>query len=361
MADAAATRVIEFYRRRVSQVQQEAALLRQGTLLHDTLCQATFAVPAVDVQRRRASMCHDGTPILYSLELTRSSECPAFRMLVEPGGVGLTVAEQINHSLRVADILLHRFGWQSAVDDLNSIAAFVFPKDSATVNQWWGGIWLGADMESRRNELRLYLNLRYGEAQVRWQRVADVLAWFGDESLVVPFDALHRHAAPQAIPVGMGIVVAEGRIRGLRLYAGLHEPGISSILSARPDQFSGADDDIRLLCDTFTARFGAFVRQSVTLGYDFSLDEAGQLQPNVARTKIDVSCQHIPPAARPALVPMLEDLSTHWELDATLVEGFLQDLDSCFGGRDIEYFSVGFRARLDHATIYAKPHGYALS
>jgi hypothetical protein len=350
----------------------ENSLLKGGgeecRLLHDALLRATFDHSPVDAQRRRASLCLDGTPIVYSLKLRPETdkmcqkadglpfELP-FRMLVEPGGLGITVAEQIDNSLRTVDILLHELGWQSAVDDLNEVIRRVFPRRASELSHWWGGIWLGMDFASDWSELRLYCNLRYGSELARWQRLADVLSWFGDPSLAGPLKSLIERVSPFAVPVGLGLVVSE-RICGFRLYAGVHEPSFPTIMQAWPNQPEDAYCNFGLFCKAFTNACGPFARQSVTFGFDFLLGHDGLLHPQISRTKVDVSCQVVSGKSVHLLLPLLHDLFDIWHLDYKKLDTFLEDLRICFGGSSLEHVSLGFGEKLDHVTIYAKPQGY---
>jgi hypothetical protein len=333
---------------------QEDSVNHEVQLLHSHLLRSTFDVPPLDVQRRRASISLDGTPIVYSLKLLRQDSAPAFRMLVEPGGLGVTVPEQIDYSLRTIDTILHKLGWESSIEDLNAIITRVFPPDASAVLHWWGGMWLGMAFSTDHLELRLYLNLRHEEATARWQRLANVLGWFGDLSLEVPLQALIQRVAPHAIPVGLGVVVSK-RVCGFRIYVGMHTPSLDTILIAGPERLAGAAQDITFFCNSFTKTFGPFARQSVTLGYDFLLEETGILRPLITRTKIDVSCEFL---SASDVFPWFDYLLSKWDFDVKQSSAFFKDLQICFGGAQIEYVSLGCREGIDHITVYAKPDGY---
>jgi hypothetical protein len=346
-----------FFRRQTDSVYGEGDLFEKGRLLHTALLRAIVDTCPADIQRRRASMCLDGTPVVYSLKLKQAPEPSAFRMLVEPGGLSITVPEQIDLSLRTVDGLLHALGWESTVADLNAVIARVFPKEINALSHWWGGIWLGMDLSPNGIELRLYLNLRHGEALARWQRVADVLAWFSDESLAAPLKSLIEQVSVHAIPVGLGVVVSN-RIRACRIYAGMYEPKLEAILAASPELRADGAGEVSLFCNSFLKAFGPFTRQSVTLGYDFIFDTDGLLHTNIARTKIDVSCQLLAGGARHLLAPLVKDLLRAWQMDAEPLSIFLKEMRACFHGVSIEYISLGFNRALDHVTVYAKPDGY---
>ena len=335
----------------------EGGLPENGRLLHTALLGVSTNDVHKQAKRRRASMCLDGTPVVYSLKSERNTTVLPFRMLVEPGGLGITVPEQINTSFNTVTRLLHNFGWTSALDSLNAVVSRVFPWGDNTTEKLWGGIWLGCDLSGDESQLRLYLNLRYGESLSRWQRVADVLSWFGDSTLAGPLKTLIDQVSPHAIPVGLGIAVSE-QIRALRLYVGMYDPGYESILKAGMNKFYVAKRDVEFLCSSFTDTFGPFIRQSVTLGYDFILDNGRLTKPKIKRTKIDISCQLIKQDRLHLLVPVIIDLTRAWKLDDKQLHIFLEDMTECFGGFDIEFMSCGFVEGLEHVTVYAKPHGF---
>ncbi|HEX7181042.1 MAG TPA: hypothetical protein VF756_04310 [Thermoanaerobaculia bacterium] len=345
-----------FFRRRTS-AAPEAAWLRPGCLLHQALARSITEIPAAPVARRRPSMCHDGTPVVYSLKLHRGSvgaAPPGFRMLVEPGGVGIPVSRQIAFSLRVVQELIDQLAWQAAAGDLNEITELIFPAEAEIVDAWWGGVWLGASVGPPAPELRLYLNLRHGDAPARWQRLADVLGHFGGPSLTRVFGDWIAAVHPHGIPVGLGIVIAGGRLAALRAYAGLHQPSLdslSAVLGPRRDAAGPALDD---LCRGFAA-LGGFRPQSVTVGFDFIRDRSGVLRPEIARTKVDASCQLVEPSGRAALAPWIRELLSGWGLDPRPLDLFEEDLRTCWGACETEFLSVGFRDGVDHATVYSRP------
>ena len=325
----------------------------KGNQLWNALLQPTFNIPPVGTPLRAASICIDGTPIVFSIKLTRQQEAPAFRILVEPGGTGISVPQQINCSLKTIDEMLQIMGWESAAEQINSIIGHVFPVDSKEVENWWGGIWLGASLSEDQTELRMYLNLRHGNGIQRWQRVANVLTEFSDDSLGPVLESLIMQTAPHVIPVGLGIVISK-QVRGIRLYTGMSDPGEQSILDCISGNNTAVKDDIHWFCNEITRRFGAFAKQSVTLGYDFHLDKSGMLQPLITRTKIDVACQRFAKAGE--FVPFLHQLVQQFKFDNSQLPSFLSDLKSCFHGSDVEYISIGVDGGIDHLTIYAKPH-----
>lgn len=350
-------RIERFFERRVTEMYGKDGLPENCRLFHTALLGASINNLQGKIKLRRASMCLDGTPVVYSLKSVGNASVPPFRMLVEPGGLGITVPEQINISLRVLDELLHKMGWVFVLSDLNAVISRVFPWDAGTAEELWGGIWLGCDLSGDEIQLRLYLNLRYGEALSRWQRLADVLSWFGDSTLVRPLRILIEQVSPHAIPVGLGIAVSE-QIRAIRVYVGMHDPKYKSILEAGMDKLYRSKRDVGLICSSFTDSFGSFIKQSVTLGYDFILEKGRLAQPKIRRTKIDVSCQLIKKDKRHLLIPMIIYLIKNWDLNDKKLNIFLEDMTECFGGFDIEFMSFGFVEELEHVTVYAKPHGF---
>jgi hypothetical protein len=358
------TRLEQFFHSRVMSADVNPRARAQGVVLHDALIRAISNVASEDIQRRRASICLDETPVVYSLKLGRevySDRLPGFRMLVEPGGLGITVPQQINTALGIVDELLQRLGWQAAAEDINAVVTRVFPRDSASVSHWWGGIWLGMALTHDRAELRIYLNLRHGEALQRWQRIADVLAWFGDESLTLPLESLIARVCAHAIPVGLGVIVSEA-LRGFRIYTGMYEPTVEAIHYARgtasQNELIDLKSDIAIFCNAFTTAFGPLARQSVTMGYDFVLQD-GLLVPEVTRTKADICCHFVPRDRAHLLESLLEDRLRAGDGNPVPLKSFLRDLQSSFGGATTEFIGMGLGERAEAINIYVKPLGCA--
>jgi hypothetical protein len=310
----------------------------QSDQLWQSLLQPTFNIPPVTTPLRAASICMDGTPVVFSVKLTHEQEAPAFRVLVEPGGTGITVPQQVSCSLKAADELLQIMGWQQAAEQVNSIIREVFPSNSAELENWWGGIWLGTSIAESHTELRLYLNLRHGNMLQRWQRVVNVLTIFSDESIGPVLEKLILQSSPHAI----------------RLYGGMQDPNENRIMDCISGNASLVKDEIHWFCQQIEQQFGSFTRQSVTLGYDFHLDKTGILQPLISRTKIDVACQRF--AKAEGFLPFLHQLVQRFQFDNSHLPSFLADLRYSFSGYDVEYISLGVDDGIDHLTVYAKPH-----
>ena len=351
-----------FYQRRIALIETSltgesysgsSRLSSKNNQLWQSLLKPTFNIQPITTPLRAASICIDGTPVVFSVKLTREQESPAFRVLVEPGGTGITVPQQVSCSLKAADELLQIMGWQQAAEQVNRIIHHVFPADSAELENWWGGIWLGTSIADTHTELRMYLNLRHGNTLQRWQRVADVLTEFSDDSIAPVLEKLIVQTSPHAIPVGLGIVIS-GSVRGIRLYAGMQEPSETSIMDCISGDASLVKDDIHWFCNAILEQFGPFARQSITLGYDFHLDKKGVLQPLISRTKIDVACQRF--AKAEGFIPFLHQLVQEFNFDNSQLPSFLSDLRHCFNGCDVEYISLGVDGGIDHLTVYAKPH-----
>jgi hypothetical protein len=353
----ACERLDKFFIRQTSEMYGESGLPESYRFLHTALVAASVNELQEKAKLRRASMCLDGTPVVYSLKSQRNTALLPLRMLVEPGGLGITVSEQINVSLRLVDEILHRMGWLSVISDLNAVIPRVFPWDASIAEKLWGGIWLGCELSFDEIQFRIYLNLRYGDAHSRWQRFADVLSLFGDSSHATPLKSLIKQVLPYAIPVGLGIALSE-KIRAIRLYVGMYDPNYESILKAGIDKLHGSQFDVSVICNSFTNAFGPFVQQSVTLGYDFILKSGRLVSPKIKRTKLDISCQLIKKDNLHLLIPLITDLLLEWDLDNKQLNNFLKDMIECFGGFDIEFLSFGFVERLEHITVYAKPKGY---
>ena len=354
--------VPEAFRRFYQHFGERAVLSRsvQADAIHEALLTSTFNVKKVDVNRRRASISVDGIPVVYSFKLPLSAECPTFRILCEPGGLGITVQEQIEYSRRALLALTERLGWCSAQRGLDEILAHIIPNDPAAVSDWWGGLWIGAAIQADVAELRVYANLRHGELISRWQRVANLLAPFADERLIPVVREWIDTASRVAIPVGAGVVLARSGVPVVRIYLGVESPGMDAIRIARGQRFHGSDAPLAEFCEAFVTTYGPFRRQSMTLGYDFAREAGGLFQPEIARFKVDVSFVNIRADFNPSPDTfILEQIERVFPEAAESYNAFRDDLAVCFGGSVIEYLSLNTSGnRLSEMTVYVRPHRY---
>lgn len=337
-----------------------------GSSIYQDLIESAI-VPAIEgVMLRRPSLCLDNTPVVYSQSLATMQkrqddrEGMTFRLLVEPGGTGITVAKQVDVALLTADRIIQRLNWQAAISDLNGLVARVFPDDASVLQNWWGGIWLGLAVSLHSLQLRLYLNLRHGNAHARWQRFADVMGFLGDETLGDLLQRLASTVAPFAIPVGVGVVLSENRVAALRLYVGVYHPTQETIKSLLIDSNERKDQVVVELFESFGTLIGLSKSQSVTIGYDFFLDNHGIILPLIERVKIDVCCQFMSEDCEPELYATLSRFAQIWQLDIDPLKFFVADLVESFGGYRTEFVSFSLSGESPGITVYAKPDGYPL-
>lgn len=302
-------------------------------------------------------MCHDGTPLVYSASCGPGVS-PSHRLLVEPGGVGVDVPEQVAGALELLDEAHAELGWDGVSADLRTVASLVFPADPKPMRGWWGGAWIGLVLSPGEIETRLYANLRWGEAGARWQRACDAICALADERLTPTLRDLIARVAPVAIPVGLGVACSGNAVRALRLYAGVHVPRADAIASALPPAQADLGDRVARLCAGYEGRFGEITPQSVTLGYDLVLDRAGAVRPDVGRTKVDVSCQLIEEGVRPGAWEFAASLAREVGDDGSEVARLRDDLTAAFGGAEVEFVSLSLRQPGPSASVYAKPANF---
>jgi hypothetical protein len=336
-----------------------------GAILLGELAASIDASGAPAQWQRRPSLSFDGTPLVLSCKLAREAD-PALRVLVEPGHLGMTVAQQVACALTRLDGMLGRLGWRQAVAQINAIASCVFPHDAADTAHWWGGIWLGASVAACVSagaestgadaDLRLYLNLRHGDASARWRRLRAVLAAFAQGQAIPGLPAWMSMVAEHAIPVGLGMVVSAAGVIALRVYVGVATPSLAVLTALAHSVDDAAVPELATVHDGFTDRFGPMPAQSVTAGFDFlrsRSDVQGQI--SIRRTKFDLCCDLIDPARRPLLLPWIRQLLADQALDAAPLATLLGDIDAIWGGSRIQFLSLGFQPRFDHLTVYVLP------
>lgn len=324
-------------------------------VLHDALVAAALEVPRGPAVRR-PSMCHDGTPVTYSAALDAANP---LRLLVEPGGCAIGVPEQLDGSLALLDALLAERGWEAARAHLHRICAAALPAQRSVTSTWWGGAWLGLVAEpGAPTQLRLYLNLRWGDPASRWQRGLDAICGAADASLTPTLEDLVRTCAPAGVPVGLGLAFAAGDLRALRLYVGVHAPARTGLAALLPAGLRHQEEVARRFGALATQRLGPPPAQSVTAGYDFVLRD-GAVRPGIARCKLDLSCQPLDDPGRVQAELVAREFAAALGLDGGELERFQADLGAAYGGSTLEFLSLGLRPDRTGMSVYVKPHGLA--
>lgn len=306
--------------------------------------------------KRESSLFVDGTPFGTSLCLTEKMF--KIRALVEVGGLHRSLPEQIDHSLRTLIELYQILGWYQSTSVVNWFCRQIFPSDSRELENWWGGIWMGVVMgPNNQIELRIYFNLRSGSLLDRWNRIDNLLEPFSQGAKGILNHSLRIASIEStAIPVGIGIVLTQDELKGVRLYQGLEKTRaqqVSSLLekTASPLDFS---EEIVAPLSRLEKRFGFTVPQGLTVSHDFQMRQS-KLCDQVARVKCDVNCQ--------PFVQVDADGFEDWVLSTLNATGeqamknYAALLSDHFGGASLDYFSLGAQTKGSHRTLYVKPAG----
>lgn len=287
--------------------------------------------------RRRPFVSLDGTPLVYSASTADRS----LRLLVEPGALALDVPQQIERALGLLDDALAALGWRSAADEIDAVVRGALPPTAAGARVLRGGVGVGlAAAPGNRLELRLYLDLRAGPADDRWQRVAAATAPIADAAVRAALQTLANRVVPLALPVGLAAVV-RGRLAGLRLYAGVEHPtprALATLTGLAPR-----------IVDAFGA-LGTFGPQQVTVAYDLQVVD-GALEPELVRTKADACTlgRDVDPAWLARTLGL--DPAPLLELAAAVTD--------TYGGAIVQHVGVGCRGSAVEASIYVQPAGLA--
>ena len=354
------SRLDAFSRRRSSRWDIDWSESSVGATLLREL--STSILPSGDAAtwRRRPSISLDGTPIILSCKIGRRVD-DALRLLVEPGSYAMTVAQQVAFSLTRLDRLLGLLGWRGAAAEINSITTRVFPSDPAVTSSWWGGIWLGANVPlsaagpSSDADLRLYLNLRHGTAATRWRTLTMLVSQFVPPSLRPVVDQWSAAVSPHAIPVGLGVVVATGRVCAMRAYVGVYNPTLESLSVSSSVFASATPRELARAHNSFADRFGLPPQQAITIGYDFIRDMTKAQAMAIGRVKVDFCCHIVAPERRDKLTPWIELLLAEWRFDSCSLTAFLDDVHAIWENSEVQFLSLGFAPSLNHVTVYVKP------
>lgn len=310
--------------------------------IHDALVASIVDIPSQAMRMRRPSLSLDGTRISYSFKTGRAAAGrPALRMLVEPGGIGLDVAGQIDFSLATLGAILERLGWTHLAAPINGLVSTAFPSDPGLLNDWWGGLWLGSEIGPEGSDLRLYVNLRSGDAAERWQRVADMLgphAGAGEEGRFLAL--VERVAACRGTPIGCAVVLAGGALVGFRLYAAIDCPTPVSVRASMPRGLGEDDVELEETLARLVRRFGPLAHDAATVAYDFAMS-GGALSLEARRFKADIGVLDQFEMGKRAFFGFVDD-DLPWAQRREL-DRFLSDVEVEFDDYCINYMSFGFR------------------
>lgn len=330
-------------------------------LVYETLIAATIDIPDESNPYRRPSMFSDGTKIGFSFQAQLIPENAlkhhSLRMLVEPGGVGIDLPNQINFALATINRLLTQLSWQHLSIDINRIVRIVFPREAVLLSSWWGGIWLGAEIADSEANIRIYLNLRSGSPVARWQRVADVLGPYAPKNMESNFLTLiEQVSACAGIPVGLALVLKNGQLGGIRLYVGIDDPTPESVCAAMPREI-GSVVHLRDRLKSLVHAFGPFEYNAVTVAYDFAF-KADAILPSIDRFKADIGCSDYQ-RQLPCVLDEWIERDFGREIHMRFLN-FTKHLENAFGGSLIDYLSFGFRkCGTIERTCYLQPLGLA--
>lgn len=318
-----------------------------------------LAEAALDVSHqpamREPSLFEDGTPIGFSLQLGGGTPA-SFRLLVEPGGLAVGLPEQINRGLGALGQILTALGWTASAHDLNHFARGVYPGDPANLANWWGGMWLGAAVGTEF-DLRVYMNLRSGSLPARWQRIVDVLAYRASDSFEPDFRAfINQSVDATAVPVGLGLVLARDKLRGVRIYQGLERTDPVSVARSIPAALrEPAEAAIMAPLRTLFDEMGKPNAQTVTMAHDFVV-KGEELRSRPYRVKCDINCRGYVTRGADQFENWL--LSTIEDSDRDQVVRFSNLLTYHFGGAQLDYFSLACATgSREQRTLYVQPSG----
>ena len=321
--------------------------------LHEQLLDAAFDDTAQTVCRRRLAISAAGVPVVYSYKC--SPRDPAnFRMLAEPGGTGITVAEQVQLSRTLIDRVIDHLAWENARVPANAILDVLLPSDPDFYAAWHGGIGFGLETSERRPELRVYVNVRHGDLLARWQRLVDAVGEIADERAEPALREIVDVASPRAVPAGLALAIDDRGVTGLRLYCGMTDASAAGATAALPGVLAAAAPRIAGFLTSYVESFGDLVSQDITIAYDFVVRD-GLLHPTVARYKTDVYCELVSKQHGERLMAWVEGQLISRGLDPSCLYRFLNDVEAAFGGYALQYVSLGSRDRGDELTVYCIP------
>lgn len=335
---------------RLLSTEDGLAVNAPGLILLREIISSVFSPVENNLWNRRPSISDDGTPVIISWKSGTGLD-DSIRILAESGTLRMTVAEQITYTLTKLDRILGLLNWRDAAEQINSITKQVLPAASSATLGWRGGIWLGAEVKPglQDAELRLYINLRHGDANERWRKLLNLISSFSSETINPFLCEWHGNARKYAIPVGLGVVISKGRVRGIRAYISVENPSVESIeavIASNGNKLYG----LRSAHESFISHFGNINKHSVTAGCDFF---PGAYEPS--RMKADICCHLVPRELSPGLVPWISGLLGEWSFNPESFNEFMCGIKKQWYTGEVQFLSLGFKPGLEHATVYIKP------
>lgn len=321
--------------------------------LHQQLLDAAFDEAPQTVCRRRLAISSLGVPVVYSHKC-RTGDRPAFRLLAEPGGTSITVAEQVQLSRALLDRVFDHFEWDRARAPVNAILDVLLPTDIEEYSTWHGGLGFGFECGDSGQELRVYCNVRHGDLRLRWQRVVDAIGEIADERAEPALREIVDISSPRAVPAGLALALNDRGVTGVRVYCGLCDATGEGAVAALPRALASSASSIRAFVQQYCATFGDLVSQEITLAYDFAVRD-GLMHPSVARYKVDVYCEAVSRRERARLIAWAENQLLARGLAPSDLQVFLVDLDDAFTGSTLQYLSLACRKKEEEITVYCIP------
>jgi hypothetical protein len=184
----------------------------------------------------------------------------------------------------------------------------------------------------------------------RWRRLINIISAFAPRAITPFVLSWERTANPYCVPVGLGVVVSDDHVKAIRAYLGVENPTLESIEILAGISRGGGNPILARVHDGFTSRFGSMRRQGITVGFDFVPGA-----PSVHRVKVDFCCHLIAPDVAPLLLPWIDEMLEGLSFKAAGFHDFLNDIHSFWRGNIVQFVSLGFAPRLEHATIYVQP------
>jgi hypothetical protein len=321
--------------------------------LHQLLLGAAFDEAPQTVCRRRLAISSSGVPVVYSHKFTRR-ERPAFRMLAEPGGTSITVAEQVLLSRALLDQVFDHCAWSEARAPVNAMLDVLLPADFEDFSTWHGGLGFGLDCGDGGPELRIYCNVRHGDLRIRWQRLVDAIGEIADQRAEPALREIVDLSSPRAVPAGLALAFDDRGVTGVRVYCGLSDATAGGAVAALPRAFASSASSIHGFVTQYCAAFGDLVSQDITLAFDFAVRD-GLMHPRVARYKVDIYCEAVSRRERAGLIAWTENQLLARGLPRSDLQLFLVDLDDTFSGSTLQYLSLGCRKEEEEITVYCIP------
>lgn len=183
----------------------------------ETLCRESLDMPMGRRPPAFSTINEDGTPFQYALTMAASWQSP-LQFLSEAGIPGSSMSDRAALSKDRVRILCSLLGAEGSVEQLGNLMDRFAPQVRFELHANDAGVfWIGTRFEPNTPaKLIVYINGKWGSAEVRWQRSSEFAVCLGALGAWKPVEPLFANGME---PLGLALTVSQDSPITGRIYA----------------------------------------------------------------------------------------------------------------------------------------------